>query len=148
MMSLKKIMIFTFSAVVGGLFIWAGILKIIDPLEFARNISNYRVLSPRLSLLVAIILPWIELLSGVFIIVGVMRRASALLISLLLVGFIALIGVTMLRGIDVDCGCFGSFSRKADFLLMAQDLGMLLLSGTVYFAFKPKSTSAERRSSR
>lgn len=147
-MSLNKNMIFAFSAVVGGLFIWAGILKIIEPLEFARNISNYRILSPKLSLLVAIILPWIELLSGISIIIGVMRRASALLISLLLVGFIALIGVTMFRGISVDCGCFGSFSRKADFLLMAQDLGMLLLSGTVFFVLKPKSTSAERPSSR
>jgi len=134
----NKALIFTFSLIVGGLFIWAGLLKIIDPLEFARNISNYRVLSPKLSLLVAITLPWIELLSGLFIILGIMRRASALLISLFLIGFIVLIGVTIFRGISVDCGCFGTFSRKADFMLMAQDLVMLLLSGTVFLKTKPK----------
>jgi len=83
-------------------------------------------------------LPWIELLSGLFIILGIMRRASALLISLFLIGFIVLIGVTIFRGISVDCGCFGTFSRKADFMLMAQDLVMLLLSGTVFLKTKPK----------
>ncbi len=134
----NRILIRVFSLIVGGLFIWAGILKIIDPLDFARNVSNYRVLPPKLSLVVAITLPWIELLCGIFIIIGIWRRASALLISLLLIGFIALIGITIIRGISVDCGCFGTFSRKADFILMAQDLGMLLLSGTVFFKAKQK----------
>jgi len=134
----NKVLIFVCSLIVGGLFIWAGILKIIDPLDFARNVSNYRILSPKLSLLVAITLPWIELLCGIFIIIGIWRRASALLISLLLIGFIALIGITIIRGISVDCGCFGTFSRKADFMLMAQDLGMLLLSGTVFLKAKQK----------
>ncbi len=119
---------------VGGLFVWAGVLKIIDPLGFGQSIENYRLFPRGLAFLIAIILPWIEVLSGVFLIIGVFRRSSGLIISVLLVGFIGLVVIAMLRGIDTTCGCFGSLSRKADLSLILMDTVMLFLALNVFFA--------------
>ena len=120
--------------VVGGLFIWAGVLKIIDPLGFGQSIENYRFFPHGLAFIIAIILPWVEVLSGVFLIIGLFRRSSALIISVLLIGFIGLVAMAMLRGIDTTCGCFGSLSRKADLSLILMDTGMLFLALNVFFA--------------
>jgi uncharacterized membrane protein YphA (DoxX/SURF4 family) len=124
----NRYVLFAFRVIVGGLFIWAGVLKIADPIDFAANIQNYRITSHDLSFLVALILPWLEVLCGLFLIAGVLKRASSFLISLMLAGFIILVLVTVLRGIDVDCGCFGTFSRKADLMLILEDALMLFMS--------------------
>ncbi len=120
--------------IVGGLFIWAGILKIIDPLDFAQSIENYRVFPRFVVFIVAIVLPWVEALSGLFLIIGLFWRSSSLIISILLIGFIGLVAIAMLRGIDTTCGCFGSLSRKADFSLILMDMAMLFLALNIFFA--------------
>jgi len=130
----NKWVLFGCRLVVAGLFIWAGVLKIIDPLGFARSIQNYRLFPRELAFIIAIILPWVEVLSGAFLIIGIFRRSSALLISLMLIGFIGLVAIAMLRGIDTDCGCFGSLSRKADLKLILMDGVMLFLTLNVFFA--------------
>ena len=130
----NKWALFGCGLIVGGLFIWAGILKIIDPLGFAQSIKNYRFFPHEMGFFVAIILPWVEVLSGAFLILGVFRRSSALLISLLLVGFIGLVAMAVLRGINTACGCFGSLSRKADLKLILLDTFLLLLTLNVFLA--------------
>jgi putative oxidoreductase len=117
---------------VGGLFIWAGVLKIIDPLGFAQSIKNYRLFPHELAFIIAIILPWVEALSGVFLITRVFRRSSALLLSLMLVGFIGLVALALWRGIDTTCGCFGSLSRKADLKLILLDTVLLYLALNIF----------------
>ena len=119
--------------IVGGVFIWAGALKIADPLGFAQSIENYQVVPHSLAFLIAVVLPWVEVLSGVFLIIGLFRRSSALLISLLLVGFIGLVALALARGIDTSCGCFGSLSRRADFSLILTDAVLLVFALTVFF---------------
>ena len=131
-MTKNRAVLSAFCLVVGGVFIWAAALKIRDPLGFAQNIANYRVVGTALAFWIGLILPWLELAAGVFLIAGVWRRTSALLLSLMLAGFIVLIAVTMLRGIDVDCGCFGSLSRKADLGLLLQDAALLFMSGAIF----------------
>jgi hypothetical protein len=71
---------------------------------------------------------------GALLITGILRRPSALLASGLLIGFIILVGITMARGIDTDCGCFGSLSHRADWWLLLQDGVLLLMSLCVLFA--------------
>ncbi|MFQ5722537.1 MAG: MauE/DoxX family redox-associated membrane protein, partial [Candidatus Aminicenantales bacterium] len=84
----------------------------------------------------ALILPWLEVICGFCLIAGILREASALLLSLLLVAFLILITSTIIRGIDIDCGCFGSLSRKVDFKLIITDLFLLFMSLTIFFSFK------------
>jgi putative oxidoreductase len=129
----NKYFLLAFRLIVGGAFFAAGLLKVGDPLEFAQNIKNFRIVSHQVSFLAALILPWIEILCGALLITGILRRPSALLASGLLVGFIILVGVTMARGIDTDCGCFGSLSHKADWWLLLQDGVLLLMSLCVLF---------------
>ena len=134
-MSLKsKPILIVFRLIVGGVFIWAAVTKIADPLSFAQDVKNYRVVGQTLSFLTAIFLPWVELIAGVSLIIGIFPRSSALVISGLLVFFIILIAVTIIRGIDVDCGCFGTFSRKADFLLILEDSIWLIMSLVLLFS--------------
>jgi putative oxidoreductase len=114
--------------VVGGVFIWAGVMKIIDPLEFAQTITNYRVFPRGLAFALSLIFPWAEVLSGAFLISGIFRRSSALLIALMLAGFIGLVASAVWRGIDTACGCFGSLSSKADLQLILMDAVLLLLT--------------------
>ena len=122
-----------FRVIVGGIFIWAGGLKIVDPLGFAQSIENYQVVSRPLAFFVAVWLPWVEVLSGAFLIIGVLKRSSALLISLQLIGFIGLVAFALARGIDTSCGCFGSFSRRADLTLILTDAVLLALALCVLF---------------
>jgi putative oxidoreductase len=130
----NKYLLLAFRLIVGGAFFAAGLLKVGDPLAFAQNIKNFLIVSHQASLLAALILPWIEILCGALLITGILRRPSALLVSGLLVGFIILVGITMARGIDTDCGCFGSLSHKADWWLLLQDGVLLLMSLSVLLA--------------
>jgi putative oxidoreductase len=123
-----------FRVVLGGLFIYAGVVKIVDPLGFAQDIRNYRLVGQSLSFIVAIVLPWLEVLAGVFLIAGIWERGAALVITGLLVFFIVLTLVTMARGLDVDCGCFGSLSRRSGWGVVLEDLIMLALGLGVLFS--------------
>ncbi len=123
----NKAVLIVFRIVLGGLFIYAGVVKVLDPLDFAQDIRNYRLVGQALSFAAAIVLPWLEILAGAFLVAGVWRRGAALVIIGLLVFFIVLTAVTMLRGLDVDCGCFGSLSRKSGWSVILEDLGMLAL---------------------
>jgi uncharacterized membrane protein YphA (DoxX/SURF4 family) len=123
----NKFVLYAFRLIIGGLFIYAGVIKIADPLGFARDIQNYRILPPAVCLFIALVLPWFEALSGAFLIVGIFKQTSAWLLSFLLAGFIVLVIITMARGLDVDCGCFGSLSRKADGRLILEDALMLFM---------------------
>ena len=124
--------------IVGGVFVWAGALKIADPLGFAQSIKNYQIIPHTLAFLIAVVLPWIEVLSGAFLIIGVFKRSSALLISLLLIGFIGLVALALARGIDTSCGCFGSLSRRADFSLILIDAILLVFALSVFFVGPPR----------
>ncbi len=119
------------------MFIWAGLLKIFDPLGFAESIANYEVFPAGMSFFLALVLPWIEVICGVFLILGIFRSASALLLSGFLAVFLVLITVTLIRGIDIDCGCFGgSLSRRVDYKLILADSVLLFFSLNIYLKSK------------
>ncbi|TFG55516.1 MAG: DoxX family membrane protein [Candidatus Aminicenantes bacterium] len=130
----NKTLLVVFRLVLGGLFVYAGVVKVLDPLDFAQNIRNYRLVGQSLSFIAAVVLPWLEILAGVALAAGIWKRASALIISGLLVFFILLTLVTIARGLDVDCGCFGALSRKSGFGVILEDLGMLFMGLCLLFA--------------
>jgi uncharacterized membrane protein YphA (DoxX/SURF4 family) len=123
----NKAVLLVFRVALGGLFVYAGAVKVLGPLDFAQNIRNYDLVGQSLSFIAAIVLPWIEILAGAFLVAGIWKRGAALVISGLLVFFIALTVVTMIRGLDVDCGCFGAIDRKAGLGVILEDLAMLYL---------------------
>lgn len=126
--------------VIGVVFIWSGLLKIIDPIGFARDILNYRLFSEKWALWIAIILPWLELLIGLLLIIGILRIGSSFLAFSLFSMFIVLIIVTIIRGINTNCGCFGDFSHKVGISLLFTDL--LFWIGALYLFLSAKKSAS------
>lgn len=92
--------------VLGGFFVYASLDKIWDPAGFAKIVYQWQVVGPVASNLVAVTLPWVELVAGLLLVAGVWRRESALVIALMLVFFLVAAASVMARGIDVEnCGC-------------------------------------------
>ena len=111
----------------GAVFVYAAWLKLRDPWPlFAIAIDGYQVLPTWAVELTARALPWFELLLGLLLIAGVWRRASATAATLLLVTFIALILRALVKGMQIDCGCFGSGERLSWITLLRD--GALLAS--------------------
>lgn len=91
--------------IVGLLFIYASIEKIIDPKSFSDIIDNYRFSPVALSNFAALILPWIELIAGLGLISGIYLEGSNLLLMGLIVFFIFLMSRALVLGINTHCGC-------------------------------------------
>jgi len=92
--------------ILGGVFVYASVDKIVHPAAFADILNNYNLVPDWTIHLLAIWLPWIELTAGLFLIAGVFVRGSAMVLGGLLLVFIAALGVNLLRGFSIDCGCF------------------------------------------
>ena len=95
--------------IIGFVFIYASIDKIANPLEFSDTIDNYQILPVAINSLIALILPWVELIIGVFLISGIYLKGTSILSTGLLLMFIILISQALYRGIDLHCGCFKTF---------------------------------------
>lgn len=91
-----------------SLFILAAVLKLSNPQGFAEAIQGFQIVPGHLVKLLAYALPWTELLAGVLLLIGMWSRACALLITLLLLGFIVGIASVLWRGLSTTCACFGS----------------------------------------
>lgn len=122
--------------VIGIIFIYASIHKIADPAAFAKIIYGY-YLFPDLSInLIAIILPFLEFYSGVFLLLGIYPRSATAIIIGLLFGFITAISINLLRGHEFDCGCFsfnGSDSKVASIQLLVRDIFYFVFSLYIIF---------------
>ena len=92
--------------VVGGTFVYASLDKIADPAGFAQAIFRYRMVDAVWLHPMALTLPWLELVTGLALILGRARRGAALLILLMLAVFMAAIVSTLARNLDITCGCF------------------------------------------
>ena len=114
---------------VGGAFVLAGALKIADPAKFAVDVGHYRLVPHELLNLVAILLPWIEVTAGLFVLAGIWLRAAALVIAGMTVVFLAVIVSALARGLNIECGCFGTIGGKHIGLVnLAIDAALLVLA--------------------
>ncbi|GFE56184.1 MauE/DoxX family redox-associated membrane protein [Geobacter sp. AOG1] len=119
--------------VLGLVFLYAGVLKIIDPTAFAGNIAAYRILPYFGNYLVAATLPWLEAICGLLLIFGWRARSAAAIICILNGVFMIALASAVLRGLDIDCGCFQQGGDKTsawsalgrDVVLLAMALSLL-----------------------
>ena len=115
--------------VVGGAFVFAGVLKIADPAKFAMDVSNYRLVPHELINLVAILLPWIEIVAGSFVLADVRLRSAALVITSLTEMFAVVIVSALARGLNIECGCFGTVGgQHVGLVNLAIDTTLFVLS--------------------
>ncbi|MGZ4966745.1 MAG: MauE/DoxX family redox-associated membrane protein [Chthoniobacterales bacterium] len=111
----KALVRLVLSFVVGGIFIYSGVVKAIDPMRFANDIENYRLLAWPIGMRFALYLPWLEIFCGLALIVGWMRSGAVAILTAAITVFIGLSIVTRARGINLDCGCFGSVGKGLGF---------------------------------
>ena len=93
---------------VGGYFIIAAVPKIIEPLAFATSIAHYGILPSWAVNASALVLPWLEIISGIFLVVGYKVRLNAIFTGAMLVIFTSAVAYAVILGLKIDCGCFGS----------------------------------------
>ena len=101
--------------VLAGIFIYAGALKAFDPVQFASDIDNYKILPWPVSVALAFYLPWLEIFCALALVFRFLYRgALSILISLIVVFTLATIAAKV-RGLDITCGCFGHASQNWSF---------------------------------
>jgi hypothetical protein len=93
---------------VGGLLLYASADKIMNPQDFAVIVKDYRLLPDFLVNIVAIWLPWFELVLGFCLFTDWWRQGALFLATALLAAFWLALIVNYFRGINVNCGCFSS----------------------------------------
>ena len=99
----------------GAVFVYAGVLKVSDPLEFANDVSNYHLLPWTIGVRLAFYLPWLEILAGVALIFHRLFSGALAITGALMLAFIAATIWAKVQGINVACGCFGAASSSLTF---------------------------------
>ena len=118
--------------VLATIFVYAGALKINDAVAFAGNIAAYKLLPYFAVYLAAAILPWLEICCGLLLIIGWRVRAAAGMVVLLNIVFIIALAAAMVRGLDIDCGCFKQAGAKTPaWQALLRDVVLLAMAMTV-----------------
>ena len=112
--------------VVGGVFIYASLDKLVHPAAFAEVIHHYRLVPIPLLHLSAHLLPVVEMVCGVALVLGIRQRGAALLTAVLTVIFMAAITSALIRNLDISCGCFNTDGGHAVGLDLLWRDGILL----------------------
>ena len=128
----RKEIVLVLRLLLGVVFVWASIHKVQHPELLAATSRSYEIIPVSLSNLFAIFLAWSELFAGVFLILGVFTRPSALVVALLLAMFIIAICATLVRGIIIDCGCFEEEGHPVDVALLIRNFLLILTAFLVY----------------
>ena len=108
--------------ILGYVFIYASIDKIIDPVSFSDIIDNYHITPVLLNNLFALFIPWLELIVGLCLIFNIKVHGASFLSILLLLWFIFILTQAILRGINVECGCFDLNTSNLDDLELRKNM--------------------------
>lgn len=138
----NKIWIRVLQIFLGILFIYSGILKILNLFEFSLTVAKYGILPEKLINLFSTILPFFELVSGFFLLSGFFIQGASLIISFLLFIFIVAVSYVISKGLSFECGCFEILGKepKTGILLILRNIILMALSLNV-FVFKLKKNT-------
>ena len=121
--------------IVGGIFVYAGAIKVLDPVRFGLDIDNYKALPWFFSVRLAFYLPWLEIFCGLSLIFRFLYRGGLSILTALIALFIGATIAAKARGLDIACGCFGHASEHWSFPQhMAVDLSIFIALAALWFA--------------
>lgn len=129
----KRSLVTICRVIVAAIFIYAPLNKIADPPGFAKLIFEYHLLPAELVNAWAVYLPWLELVAGVGLLIGPLARGGAALVAVLLVIFLAAIGINLARGVPFECGCGGTHALAIP--LLSPVMEFVLSSPTPWVTF-------------
>ena len=115
--------------VIGLIFAWAALAKLGNLEAFATAVHNFRIVPVSTENLLAMTLPWVELVAALALILNVRARAGAVILTSLLTVFTLGIALAMFRGLSFECGCFGKAdSTSVGVVKLLQNTGMLVVA--------------------
>ena len=115
--------------ILAAVYIYAGLIKGLDPVKFAGQVANYQLLPYAWNYLVSATLPYLELLCGALLLLNMRVRPAVLILFVLNLVFMLALGSLIVRGIDIDCGCFNpdAANKTTPWMALWRDLGLLVL---------------------
>lgn len=128
--------------ILGGVFLYAGLLKSQDITAFAGQIAAYQLLPYQVNYLLAATLPYVEVLAGGLLLANRHVRPAALLLGGMTLVFVGALASVILRGLSIDCGCFGPHDRSTPEQALVRDLALLALAHVTFHLrnrFVPKT---------
>ncbi|MBI4805269.1 MAG: DoxX family membrane protein [Desulfovibrio sp.] len=111
--------------VYGVMFVYAGAEKMADADVFASVIFNYQILPAKAVYATAMLMPAVEIVCGLALCANTLARGASVVLNLLMVGFIGAMGLAMVRGLDVTCGCFGGSGQAVTKETLIRDAAFL-----------------------
>ncbi len=134
----------------GCVFLWSSLPKLHQPYDFLSSVYNYQLAGPNFGLLVAIALPWLELIVGICLVAGIFTGGAFFLSAGMAVMFTFAIGGALYRGLQISCGCFStSAGEMISYMTLIRAIAILLVSAgacaTVVFRGLRGSESAAVR---
>ncbi|MFZ5517419.1 MAG: MauE/DoxX family redox-associated membrane protein [Candidatus Zhuqueibacterota bacterium] len=142
--SVRQIIVTSTTWLVAIIFIGAGGSKIIDPAKFAMDIDNYRLLPYLLVTVAAVVLPWLEVMSGLALIVAKKRGGALLTLAGLSFMFILAMVSALVRGLDISCGCFSIDGEGARIGVLRLIQDVLLFAAILFLYGHHSKTNSER----
>ncbi len=128
---------------IGGIFIYASMYKINYPGEFAETIAGYQIVPYWAVNISAVVLPWVELISGVLLITGIRARSAAVIIGLLLIMFAIAMFINLVRDVPISCGCFHGVGEKISWWTLTRDIIWVIM--TIHILLFDKAFHLEKR---
>lgn len=135
--------------VLGGSLLYAGLLKMGKPLTAQRAVQAYDIFPMELAGWIGLALPWIQIVLGALLVLGLFTRISAIIGTLMMLAFIAGVAQAWARGLTIDCGCFSSGGQVAAGetvypQTIARDIGFA--AAGAWLCWRPRSlASLDRR---
>ena len=129
----KSLLFRLLEIILGGLFVYAGCLKLWHPYEFAEAVLAYRLLPVALAGTVAAVLPWLEVAAGLLLALGLKRRSCLLILGWLTGAFLLVMLITAARGLKIDCGCGLFFRRQVGLVPILEDGLIFLWAAGLYY---------------
>ena len=123
---------------IAAVFIYAGVLKVLDPVQFAIDIDNYKILPWPIVVAFAFYLPWLEIFCGLSLVARKFYGGGLSILTALAGVFIVASIFAKARGIDITCGCFGHVSKNWSFSThLAVDFALLATLIALWFRLSP-----------
>lgn len=151
---IKGRLLHSFSFVVklglGCLFLWSSLPKIRQPYDFLSDVYNYELVGPKLGVLVATVLPWMELLVGICLVGGIFVSGALLASIAMATMFTFVLASALYRGLEISCGCFSaSATGVIGYSTLIRACVILLFSAVAYtcMVFLQRSTEYKHKDS-
>lgn len=123
----------------GFIFVYASLDKLGEPVLFAKIVTAYQILPKELVPLASVVIPWLEFFTGLSLIFGYRWKGAALVYCGLMTGYTFGLGINLLRGVAMSCGCFSMLdSEPVSWWTVSRDLAMLLPGLWVLFTEKTR----------